>query len=245
MRVDGVRRSGDEVRFFASVTDDPQGFATSGTVDLRVTVNGEVEDRTVALYDSAEFTAEVPAGATAIVRVQQMLDGSPISVVETAFPPVDGAAIFPSLDVCAREEFDASVELPEGLAEVPSSPSTTTAIADLPEEVERRVAEAEAQAEAQTIVELCEVAFVDPIQPSRSIEVALGRPAFELPGDLSETACYRWASIDDGGGFVAIRDEPVAVYVIAGGFAQAEFEAALSSTTITSGDDTWSADEGC
>jgi hypothetical protein len=242
-----VRRSGDALHFDVSVFDDLWADIGITHLSVQVLVNDEmVNDEPLPYGEPTEFTASVPADQAATVRLQQIGSEHPLSVTETVFPPASERTPNPD-HVAPTTTRPSTVPVQEDTGVASFDPDCApddglSVSLDLPSGF---------PAEARPVDGVtgdpatwsCVFSFAHADDPNAQITVGRGTPPFRAP-DLTEgPACFPWASTDDGG-FVAVRTEPLPIYVVAEGLTSSEFDQAIDSSQVL-GSETWAADEGC
>ncbi|MGH9211282.1 MAG: hypothetical protein ACRD2C_11450 [Acidimicrobiales bacterium] len=245
-----VTRHGDQLRFTITAFRGNDADVDPDAWPVEVRVNDEVLDdpADVVPRTPTEFVHEIPADQPAKVTIRQFAEpsGAPLSVTETTFVPQIEQTPTPTMpttsdDVAAIP--DTGVPEGFGIAVLNGcAPDIGLVVAmDLPVGFSTEAAAGEPNSEVPASP-VCVFHFSDVQDPRRTMTVGWNEPPFEVP-ELQGATCFRWAALDDGG-FVAVREQPLPLYVTGSGLTEAEFDRAISSSVLT-GSERWAADEGC
>jgi hypothetical protein len=244
LNIADVRRDGDQIHFAVTTYQGYEPDYDTTDLPVQVEVNDQViSDGSLEPWQPHEFTASVPADEAATIRLQQFGEGQPLSVAETKFLPAsdstDGGSSTDPMPPTAPTPGEGSGRaiLGDGCApdlslmltlDLPSGFGATAHPGDGSGGEDRSGA--------------CAVHFADPSDSGRTIVVGWGEPAFPVY-ELSGPMCFPWGAVDDGG-LVAVRSAPFPIYVFASGVSHDDFQQAISSSVL-SGSEDWTADEGC
>ena len=240
-----VRREGDQIHFAVTTYQGHEPDYDTTNLPVQVEVNDQViSDRSLEPNEPQEFTASVPTDEAATIRLQQMGGEQPLSVAETKFLPAsdstDGGSSTDPVPPAAPptpEEGVGQAVLGDGCAPDLSLMLTL----DLPSGFDTTAFPGDGQG-AETSGIPCLSYFADPSDPARTIVVGWGEPGFPVY-ELRGPTCFPWGETDEGA-LVAVRSAPFPIYLFATGVSHDDFQQAISSSVL-SGSEDWTADEGC